>query len=511
MVARVWIQKLRALLHNLDEGVFGRILARIYVVEFQKRGLPHAHSFIIVADKAKPRTGDLINKLVSCEIPDEVQNMEIYETVMNCMMHGPCGNQHPNCVCMIDGKCSKGYPKPLVEVTLANVDGYAEVQRCRRPPGELKFKNREYDNATANQWVVPYNPTFITVVKYMYQYVYKGSDKAMFTIESVENERECACIRLLDYVVQGKSHSVVLLPVHLKGRHMVLFRVDEDPEEVLERTNHSMLTRFFELCASDDPVNQIAKTMLYQDIPKKFTWKNGRWVRLQKFQLSICRMNDVSPRDMERFYLRVMLCNRRGPTSFEDLRTVSGIEYPSYLDAVKAAGHLENDGEWIACMEEAKEYKMPYQLRQLFATLLAYSMPTDVRGMWNQFYTDLSEDYAHTFRDMSEPHKSKTVLDSDLAQVVHTEAQLNNEQRAIYNQIIGTVNQPEQGKKKFFIDGPGGTGKSTLHRNILAKVRLESKIAIDVASSGIASFLLMGSRTAHSTSTIPLKLNEFST
>ncbi|OWY90071.1 Helitron helicase, partial [Phytophthora megakarya] len=145
-------------------------------------------------------------------------------------------------------------------------------------------------------------------------------------------------------------------------------------------------------------------------------------------------------------------------------------------------------------------------------------MPTDVRGMWNQFYTDLSEDYAHTFRDMSEPHKSKTVLfktllslqlllevsgyavadfdlpeldptmlhesllenslirreltsysDSDLAEVVHTEDQLNNEQRAIYDQIVGAVNQPEQGKKLFFIDGPGGTGKSTLLRNILAK------------------------------------------
>ncbi|OWZ11777.1 Helitron helicase [Phytophthora megakarya] len=93
---------------------------------------------------------------------------------------------------MVDGKCSKGYPKPLVEVTRpnatrANVDGYPEVQRCRRPPGKLEFKNREYDNATANQWAVPYNSylsqkynchinieicTGITVVKYMYKYMY---------------------------------------------------------------------------------------------------------------------------------------------------------------------------------------------------------------------------------------------------------------------------------------------------------------------------------------------------
>ncbi|OWZ13141.1 LOW QUALITY PROTEIN: Helitron helicase [Phytophthora megakarya] len=432
--------------------------------------------------------------------------------------------------------------------------------------GKLKFKTREYDNVTANEWVVPYNPylsqkynchinieicTEVTVVKCMYKYVYTGSDKAMFTIESVANESERyelnqtksnrylnaryispveACIRLLDYIVQGKSHSVVLLPVHLKGGHMVLFRVDECPENVLERTNHSMLTRFFELCASDDSVNQIVKTMLYRDIPKN-TWKNDRWddscfaSRYGK----VLSPSDVMQPPRSHFI--------RGSENYERDRI------PFHLDAAKTAGHLKNDGEWIACMDEAREYKMPYQLRQLFATLLAYSMPTDVRGMWNQFYTDLSEDYAHTFRDMSEPHKRKTVLfktflslqlllewihcyglqpsrtrsdnatrkpsskqpyspridiqsDSDLAEVVHTENQLNIEQRAIYDQIVVATNQPEQGKKLFFIDGPGGTGKIALLRNILAKVRLVGKIAIAVASSGIASLLLMGGRTS---------------
>ncbi|OWY97751.1 Helitron helicase [Phytophthora megakarya] len=404
-----------------------------------RSGVYHTHILIILAEEDKPRARDLstswcLVKFPRGHKPGAIRNGNELHDAWSVWKSKPQLRLH-------------GYPKPLVEVSRANVDGYAEVQRCRRPPGKQKFKTREYDNAMTNQWVVPYNPylsqkynchiniekcTGITVVKYMYKYVYKGSDKAMFTIESVENDREGgtrvrvepneiirylnaryispveACIRLLDYVVQGKSHLVVLLPVHLKGKHIGLFRVNEDPEEVLERTNHSMLTSFFELCASDDPVNQIVKTMLYQDIPKKFTWKNG--VRRTRFQAAIGRMIHVSPRDMERFYLRLMLCNRRGPTSFEDLRTVRGIEYPSYLDPAKAAGHLENDGEWIVCMEEAREYKIPYQLRQQFATLLAYSKPTDVRGMWNQFYTDLSEDYAHTFRVMSEPHKSKTVL-----------------------------------------------------------------------------------------------------
>ncbi|GMF48415.1 unnamed protein product [Phytophthora fragariaefolia] len=85
---------------------------------------------------------------------------------------------------------------------------------------------------------------------------------------------------------------------------------------------------------------------------------------------------------------------------------------------------------------------------------------------------------------------------------------LNEGQRAIYDLVLGAVHNPQPGEKLFFIDGPGGTGKSTLLKYIHASVRLSGKIAIAVASSGIAALLLMGGRTAHSTFKIPLKLDE---
>ncbi|KAE9283341.1 hypothetical protein PR003_g27150 [Phytophthora rubi] len=88
IVARVWQQKLKALLKDLDEGVLGRLLARIYVVEFQKRGLPHAHILIILEDEDKPRTREIIDKLVSTELPDKNVNPDFFDTVMTCMMHG---------------------------------------------------------------------------------------------------------------------------------------------------------------------------------------------------------------------------------------------------------------------------------------------------------------------------------------------------------------------------------------------------------------------------------------
>ncbi|KAG2787059.1 hypothetical protein Pcac1_g3814 [Phytophthora cactorum] len=98
-----------------------------------------------------------------------------------------------------------------------------------------------------------------------------------------------------------------------------------------------------------------------------------------------------------------------------------------------------------------------------------------------------------------------------LQETVDQEHLLNDEQRSVYSTIINAVDNPTPGNTLFFVDGPGGTGKSTLLKHILATVRLSGKIALAVASSGIASLLLMGGRTAHSTFKIPLKLNDTST
>ncbi|KAG2976312.1 hypothetical protein PC120_g25712 [Phytophthora cactorum] len=51
---------------------------------------------------------------------------------------------------------------------------------------------------------------------------------------------------------------------------MVTFRSSDDPAVVVTRGKHTMLTRFFELCASEAPENQVAKSALYPDIQKVF-------------------------------------------------------------------------------------------------------------------------------------------------------------------------------------------------------------------------------------------------
>jgi hypothetical protein len=57
IIVRIFRLKFKSLLHDLiKKSVFGRVIGYIYVIEFQKRGLPHAHILLILDEKDKPRT-----------------------------------------------------------------------------------------------------------------------------------------------------------------------------------------------------------------------------------------------------------------------------------------------------------------------------------------------------------------------------------------------------------------------------------------------------------------------
>jgi hypothetical protein len=93
----------------------------------------------------------------------------------------------------------------------------------------------------------------------------------------------------------------------------------------------------------------------------------------------------------------------------------------------------------------------------------------------------------------------------------------NPDQRSVFDSILRVVNDPIRDdpelditSKLFFIDGPGGTGKTFVFNALLNAVRREGEIALSVASSGTAAVLLDGGRTAHSRFKIPLDANETS-
>lgn len=90
------------------------------------------------------------------------------------------------------------------------------------------------------------------------------------------------------------------------------------------------------------------------------------------------------------------------------------------------------------------------------------------------------------------------------AQVSETEPHLLPDQKDIYNKILQRVELGEGGL--FFLDAPGGTGKTFLFNLILAKIRKDRYVALAVASSEIAATLLSSGRTAHLVFKLPLNL-----
>ncbi len=73
LTCRIFRAKLQMMMESLKKGLLGKKTYHMYVVEFQKRGLPHAHLALRVTPQ--PQTTDQINDIISAEIPPESSNL----------------------------------------------------------------------------------------------------------------------------------------------------------------------------------------------------------------------------------------------------------------------------------------------------------------------------------------------------------------------------------------------------------------------------------------------------
>lgn len=68
----------------------------VYTIEFQNRGLPHAHILIFIERLSQGFTENLMEKFISAEIPDKELEYEYYKVVNEFMMHRPVDTQCQN-------------------------------------------------------------------------------------------------------------------------------------------------------------------------------------------------------------------------------------------------------------------------------------------------------------------------------------------------------------------------------------------------------------------------------
>ncbi|VDO77140.1 unnamed protein product [Heligmosomoides polygyrus] len=106
-------------------------------------------------------------------------------------------------------------------------------------------------------------------------------------------------------------------------------------------------------------------------------------------------MTTVSPVDTERYALRVLLLNRKGATSFDELKTIDGHRYEKFLDAAKAVGFLDDDNYFRESLLEAANFQTPAALRSYFSCLLCYCEISNANTLWNVFSGVMADDFLH--------------------------------------------------------------------------------------------------------------------
>ncbi|XP_056685561.1 uncharacterized protein [Spinacia oleracea] len=575
LLTRVFHAKLEELKKDvLERGVLRTVVAYVYVIEFQKRGLPHVHMLLILDQNDKLTTPDDFDKIVRAVIPDEQQEPKLYKAVLKHMIHGPCGVLNHKSPCMKQGSCKKGFPKEFSNDTKQGNDSYPLYRRPQdRPAVPLRENSRV---RVDNRWVVPYNPflllkydchinieicSSIKCVKYLYKYIHKGSDRVSREVHNgdeiaqyVDARWICtpeAMWKLYKFPMTRICPAVDRLQVHLPNMHQVRFDGNQQISSVLAnpRNSKTMLTEFFKM----NSVDPNARKYLYREFPEHYRWltSSREWQKRKSTQRVMGRLYVASPLEGERIYLRMLLNHVRERTSFEHLRMINGVTHPTSRAAAEALGLIENDESIRQCLLEACSVRMPSALRRLFATILVYCQPTGLRALWDEFFPYMVEDYPASnttsnfvfltnkllqdidrllrplrkrisdytelpslpectddideFPSIMEEYFSVPIPDEDLACV----GTLNSDQQVAYDTIMNDV--ISKAGCSFFVDGPGGTGKTFLYRALLATVKSRGEIAIPTATSGIAATLLHQGRTSHSTFQLPLNPDSSST
>ena len=128
-----------------------------------------------------------------------------------------------------------------------------------------------------------------------------------------------------------------------------------------------------------------------------FNKTHKKWIqRKRNGDNIISRMYSVSPKQHERFYLRILLLHVPGATSFEELRNLNGYTAATFHEACKLRHLLDDDNEWYDVLSEASNFQMPIQLRDLYATICCYCEPENPLQLWMQYKTYMIEDYVRT-------------------------------------------------------------------------------------------------------------------
>ncbi|XP_076915538.1 uncharacterized protein LOC143574924 [Bidens hawaiensis] len=226
ILCRLFKVKLDAMIKLVkDKSLFGKVQAVVYMIEFQKRGLPHAHICIFMHPGSKIHNTQDVGKFISAKIPNKDSDPDLYKLVSDHMIHGPCGDTNPKCTCMVNKKCSKSFPKMFNDETAVDSQGFKVYKR--RDNGQYAVKS---DIMMDNRTVVPYNKTLLKQFQAHINVEWCNQDGSI----KYASARE-ATWRIFSFDVHYRIPSVMRLAFHSPGEQLV--RRNTDVYELLKKTS----------------------------------------------------------------------------------------------------------------------------------------------------------------------------------------------------------------------------------------------------------------------------------
>lgn len=181
--------------------------------------------------------------------------------------------------------------------------------------------------------------------------------------------------------------------VHLKNKQLVTFRARESLDAIVSNSEKkkTTLTEWLKFNKDSDE----GRHLTYLTFPSEFVWyKDGKgWKKRTKLNKPVIgRLTYIHPAYGEVFYLRMLLCHKKGCKSFQDIRTVGYNIYPTYRSACEALGLLGDDKEWTIALEEAKISATSIELRLLFAHILILCDVSDPLKLWKKHWKEMADD-----------------------------------------------------------------------------------------------------------------------
>jgi hypothetical protein len=356
-----------------------------------------------------------------------------------------------------------------------------------------------------------------------------------------------AAWRLFEFPMSGKSHAVHRLDLHLPNQQGVIFAPGTEKETIdTAGDRDTKLTAWFKLNQQDT----FARTLLYREIPEHYRWegKTRKWIRRKRADHAakiIGRIHAASPTEPDRFYLYLVVMHARGPEGFDDLKTIDGQLASSWRAVAIAKGLADSNEEYVFALQEASEWKTSKCFRTFFAHLLLLNvdLKEKAKELWEQFEDDLIDDFLpdtpnradainRARADMQsvvertgkrlddcgldlpsdfdesaferKELRSARAYDREVERIAAESKrnQMRPDQAAAYDAIV-TAAREDRGEL-FFIDGPGGSGKTFLEEALLHHTRGSGAIAVACAWSGIAATLLPGGKTCHNLFGLPV-------